>query len=294
MRKLLVLGLTLILSDLAYSQGGKKSVDQDAERTQRTTFSGERVKGEIEVDGRLNAIDDADSKTRAVVKEFPTMSLTMVIDYPIKLANNMTINYSFKGYECASVMNFEKNRYSGIDRMIMDFKEGKSIILSTDKKGKKTGVKMDMKGINMITKSAVAKEENNIQKGESSLQATEETKIIEGYKCMKYLHEGEKYTSEIWVTQDAKLDAVTWNNALVQAFANTSGPSQNAYMKLSMKGIAIQTHMIPKDGRSQECTMTMKNIKPGVAMAEMFSTQGYDVTEMPSVRTLWDEYKKEN
>ena len=280
MKQLFTLSFVLLISYVSYSQEG--------------VYSKDRAKGEKAVDERLNAMDESDRRLKATIQQFPAMSLTIVMDYPDKPASNMTIQYYFKGYECASVMNFEKNRNSSIDRMIMNFKEGKSLILSTDRKGRKTGMKMDMKGINMIAKSAVSKENDNLNKGKSSLRSTDEIKMIEGYKCRKYIHEGEKYTSEIWVTEDAKLDHVKLNKALAQAFANTSGPSQNAYVEAGIKGLAIQTHMSPKDGRSQECTMTMKNIKPGVAPAEMFSTQGYEVTEMPSMKNMWDSYKKDN
>ena len=143
-------------------------------------------------------------------------------------------------------------------------------------------------------KAAVKKDQAMLEKGEAEIKATDEYKTIEGYKCRKYIYENDKYISELWVTNDNKLDYVKMNNALFNVFANSKDPNQNAYYKAGMKGFTIQTHMMPKDKRMQECIMTMKDIKLGSVPAEMFSTAGYEITDMPSIRNMWDSFKEEN
>lgn len=54
-----------------------------------------------------------------------------------------------------------------------------------------------------------------------------------------------------------------------------------------MNGVVIQTHMYPKGGRSEEAIMTMLNIKADYAPDEMFSTSGYEITVMPSMKDMW-------
>ncbi len=271
----------------------RKAVKDDIERKQEQKHQGEKAKGEKAVDERLDAWDEADKKGRAKIQPFPTMSMTMVMEYPNKPKNNGSIQYYYKDFDCASVMSFDKNK-GGMDRMIMNFKEGKSVMLMTDKKGKKTGMKMELKSFDWVAKSAVKKDQAMLEKGEAEIKATDEYKTIEGYKCRKYIYENDKYISELWVTNDNKLDYVKMNNALFNVFANSKDPNQNAYYKAGMKGFTIQTHMMPKDKRMQECIMTMKDIKLGSVPAEMFSTAGYEITDMPSIRNMWDSFKEEN
>ena len=297
MKQFLFFVFVLTYSSFANAQRSyiRKAVKNDIEKKQEAKHQDEREKGAKAVDERLDAWDEADQKSRSKIQAFPTMSMTMDMEYPNKAKNNGSIDYYYKGYDCAAVMHFDRNSKSNgsVERTIMNFKEGKSLMLMTDKKGRKTGMSMELKSFDWIAKAAVKKDNDMLEKGDAEIKATDEYKTIEGYKCRKYLYENEKYNSEMWVTNDSKIDFMKMNNALYNVFANSKDPNQNAYMKAGMKGFCIQAHMMPKDRRLEECILTFKNIKLGSVPSEMFTTEGYEITEMPSIRNMWDSYKQE-
>ncbi len=266
----------------------RKSIEKKYEKK----YEGDRQKGEKAVEERLDAWDEKDKESRSKLMPFPTMSLTIDMNYPSKPKNNGTIDYYYKNFDCASVMtmNAQKN---GMDRTIMNFKEGKMTMLMTDKKGKKTGMQMELKSVDWATKAAVAKSEKDLVNGQSSLKATDEYKTIEGYKCRKYLYETASYTSEMWMTNDSKIDIGQYNQSMYRIFSNSKNPSSNAFQEAGMNGMIIQHHMFPKDKRMEECIMTFKNIKMGSVPDEMFNTSGYEITQMPSIRDMWNATKDE-
>ncbi|MBL7764961.1 MAG: DUF4412 domain-containing protein [Chitinophagaceae bacterium] len=283
----------LLILSLSFSATAQRGyVRRAVEKNQEEKHEGERQKGEKAVDERLDTWDEKDKQQRAGIKPFPTMSMTLVMEYPEKPKNNASISYYYKNYDCASVMTFE-SRKSEMDRTIMNFKEGKSIMLMTDKKGKKTGMQMELKTMDWAVKGAVEKENRMLEEGDATLVATDEYQTIEGYKCRKYNYENEKYRSEIWVSTDVKIDYNQFNNAMYSAFASSRSATNNAYHKAGMKGVVIRMHVFPKDRHIDESIMTFKNFKLGSVPDEMFSTAGYEVTQMPSIRDMWNGYKDE-
>lgn len=294
MKKLLLILLCAGISATTFAQRGyvRRAVKDDIEKKQEEKYQEDRNNGEKAVDERLDTWDANDKKNRAGIQPFPTMSMTLVMDYPEKPKNNGQIEYYYKNYDCAAVMNFENNK-KGNDRVIMNFKEGKSTILMTDKRGNKTGMTMDLKMVDWAAKSAIKKDEKMLQNGEATLVETSEYKTIEGYKCRKYLYENDKYQNEIWITNDSKLKTADLSRAMSSAFMHNADPNQTVYAKAGMKGVLIQTHMIPKTKSLDECIMTFKNFKLGSVNEAMFSTAGYEITEMPSMRDMWDNYKQE-
>ncbi len=288
-RFLILLG-ALIFTDCTINAQSSYS-RRDAERDVEKKYEGDRQKGVKAVDERLDKWEETDKAKRATIEPFPTMSMTMSIEYPEKPKNNVSIDYYFRNYDCASVFKMEKG--NNMDRVIMNFKEGKSTMLMTDKKGRKTGMVMDLKNFDWAIKNAVDKNNKQLEDGDATLTATDEYKTIEGYKCRKYMYEDQNYKSDMWVSNSVGMDYMKFNKAAYSAFANSKNPNNNAYYKAGMNGVVIQTHMYPKGGRSEEAIMTMKNIKPNYAPEEMFSTAGYEITQMPSMKDLWKSANEE-
>ncbi|HPI53401.1 MAG TPA: DUF4412 domain-containing protein [Chitinophagaceae bacterium] len=294
MKKVFIFTTFVIFTLHSQAQRGyvRRAVRDNIEEKQEEKHQGERDKGEKAVDERLDTWDANDKKVRAGIQPFPTMSMTMELDYPEKPKNNGSISYYYKDYDCAAVMKFEKSKQSS-DRIIMNFKLGKTTMLMTDKHGRKTGLVMELRTMDWAVKSAYKKEIKAIESGEATIKETNEYKVIEGYKCRKYIYDNERYTSEMWVTKDAKLNQAQLNKAWNSAFMHSADPNQSVYAKVGMHGVLIQTHMMPKENRMDECIMTFKDIRTGSVPAEMFSTAGYDVEEMPTMRNMWDSYKQE-
>jgi hypothetical protein len=214
------------------------------------------------------------------------MSMSMSIEYPEKPKNNVTVDYYFKNYDCAAIFTTQKNN-GGMDRMIMNFKEGKTTMLSTDRKGRKTGMVMEMKNYDWAVRNAVDKNNKMVENGDASITPTDEYKTIEGYKCRKFLYEDQNNKIDMWVCKDVGMDYLKFNRAASSAFSNSKTPASDAYRKAGIDGVVIQTHIYAKGGRNEEAIMTTKNIKPGNAPDEMFSTAGYEVTKMPSLKDMW-------
>ncbi len=274
---------TLIIGSMHAQRGYvRRAIEKDMEKK----YEGDRQKGVNAVDERLDKWEESDKAKRASIEPFPTMSMSMSIEYPEKPKNNVTIQYFFKNYNCASIFKTEKEN-NGMDRMIMNFKEGKSTMLMTDRKGKKTGMVMELKNFDWAIKSGVEKSNKLLEDGDATITATDEYKTIEGYKCRKYQYEDQNYKADMWVSNSIGIEYLKFNKAIYSAFANTKNPNNNAYHKAGMNGVVIQNHMYPKGGRSEEAIMTMKNIKANYAPDEMFSTAGYEITVMPTMKEMW-------
>jgi hypothetical protein len=258
------------------------------EKKYEKKYAADKDKGEKAIDERMDAMEESDKKFRENIKPFPSMSLTIDMSFPNKSQRNGTIDYYYKNYDCASVMHFE-NTKNELDRMIINFKEGKSTMLMTDKKGKKTGMVMDMKNYSWMAKT----QHDNTDEQDYSLKATNEYKTIEGYNCRKFISSGESQNSEIWITKDVQLEYAQFNSSMYQLFASNKSPQQKSFQQAGLNGMVIQIHSIPKDSRQEESIITFKKIKMGAVPDAMFSTAGYEITQMPSLRDIWDTAKEE-
>lgn len=265
--------------------------DQEiAEREIKRKYEQDRQQGVRAVDQQLDKLDSTDAAKRAGIQPFPTMSMTMQMEFPGKPKNNMSIDYFYKNYDCASV--FHREKPMGMDRNIINFKEGTTTMLMTDKKGKKTGMVMDIKGMARAMNKQMEKSAKSLDNGDASLTPTEEYKTIEGYKCRKFLYEDSDYKSEMWLCNKLDMDYNQLNRAFTSLFSVSPSPGQNAYQKAGLNGAVIQMHMMPKDNKMEESVITMKNIKAGNVPEEMFSTAGYEITKMPTMRDVWNNAEK--
>lgn len=287
-----LVGLVLILVISNYTSAQNTYGRREAEKDVEKKYEGDRQKGVNAVDERLDKWEENDKVKRAKIEPFPAMSMSMTIEYPEKPKNNMTVDYYFKNYECAAIFTSQKTNGS-MDRMIMNFKDGKSTMLMTDKKGRKTGMVMEMKNYDWAIKNAVDKNNKKVENGDASITATDEYKTIEGYKCRKYLFEDQNNKMDLWVCKDVGMDYLKFNRAAGSAFSNSKTPGGDAYRKAGIDGVVIQTHIYPKGGRNEEAIMTTKNIKTGNIPEEMFSTAGYEVTTMPSLKDMWKSANEE-
>jgi hypothetical protein len=216
---------------------------------------------------------------------FPTMSMKIEMVFPANAEGNASMEYFYKGYECASLMSFSQEEI-GMNRMIMNFKDGKMTMLMQDKKGKKSGMEMSLKSFDWegSTTEDIADAANSQEI--FKIKATDEYKTIEGYKCRKYIYETDDAISNLWMTKDINMNYLDYNQAMYQAFSNSKSRQGNAFEQAGMHGMMIQNHMIPKQDKKEECIMTFKNIKLGSVPDAMFSTAGYEVMKMPSLQDM--------
>lgn len=136
-----------------------------------------------------------------------------------------------------------------------------------DDNGKKSGTKMKMPAIMM---------KEGEDKDPVTITPTTETKVINGYNCKKFTMENTEYTGYIWITQDVK-----WNYS---EFANKMGKmvsrgTKGAKLDPNMKGFPIQVYQQEKKGKNSYET-TYSDIVVGNCNEDLFSTAGYDITDV--------------
>ncbi len=277
------LGLLSASGIFAQSGYGRNEAEKDIEKK----YEADRQKGVGAVYERLDQWDANDKAKRANIEPFPNMSMQMQIEYPEKPKNNILIDYYFKNFDCAAIFKSAKESSTTLDRTIMNFKEGNSTMLMTDKKGRKTGMVMEMKNFDWAVKATVNKSSRDLTNGDAHITATEEYQTIEGYRCRKYLFEDQENKMDLWVSKDVGIDYQKYNRAAGSAFLQSKTPALDVYRQAGLDGVTIQTHIFPKSGRGSEAILTVKNIKAGGVSDEMFSTAGYEVTKLPSLKDIW-------
>lgn len=294
-RFLFLFSMVLLIQSQTWSQRGviRRQVEKDVERKLEDKYSDDRQKGEKAVDERLDRMDELDAEFRAGVKPFPTLSYKMSVEYPEKPKNNTEMYFAFKQFDCAMRMEAKPDSKEET-RIITNFKSGKAVTLTTDRKGRKTGMEMDMKLMTSMARGSANKENELIEEGKVEIKVTDEYKTINGYKCRKYIYEHPQYTAFIWVTNDRlPVNARDFSFAMANAMNGSKGaPNTACYQKLK-GGVCIQTHIIPKQSRMEETIMTYTDFSNSAPEA-MFTTAGYEIQQMPSMRDMWNNYKEES
>jgi len=150
-------------------------------------------------------------------------------------------------------------------KMIFDFTSSDYLMLM-ENNGNKMGVKQNLK---TILESANSQAYKSVDK----ITPTKETKIIEGYKCTKYIITSNENISDVWITKDVKLSYKEFFKAM-SAMAQGKNSANSKFDNLEGFPILIESTDKTK-GKNATTRMVFKNIKEGVVTDEMFSTEGY-------------------
>lgn len=146
-------------------------------------------------------------------------------------------------------------------RMILNTQDGKTTMITTDKKGKTEGFRMKMPGIRSLASDANEETMEGI-----TFENTGETKVIDGYNCTKYIVNDSKnnITTESWVTTDANINAQDIFAGMMNAFGAQANKQKGPANGLAggYEGFPILT--ISDDGKSTY-TCRYRNLKVGEA-----------------------------
>ena len=126
--------------------------------------------------------------------------------------------------------------------------DGGAIILF-DMMGQKIAVQQTKEDIEKA--KAEAKESGDLKDSEPVVKATDETKVIAGYKCTKYEVTTDGETMEVFVTEDIPMHATYYENSQVKG----------------VKGVPMQYTMT---SQGMNMTMTAKEVKKGGVNNSMF------------------------
>lgn len=153
----------------------------------------------------------------------------------------------------------EDEEANEVSRMILNTQDGKTTMITTDKKGKTTGFRMRMPGV-----QSMAAETANDVVDDYTFEKTGERKVIDGYNCEKVIVTDNKnnITTESWVTNDANINSKDIFSGMMNAFGSSAKKQKGAASSLAgpMEGFPILS--ITNDGKSTYTTH-FRNIKVG-------------------------------
>lgn len=162
----------------------------------------------------------------------------------------------------------------GQSRIILDRQTGQMTMLTTDKKGKKTGIRMKMPKI--VVESEVVESKSS----EPKITITNEKKMIEGYSCTKVIIEDTDYRTEAWVSEDKNLSLFEIFSFIDISNQQKSGSKQDIYAGLT--GLAMESTTVSKK-RDETTVVKITNLNKGNLDSGVFSTDGYQVVDMANM-----------
>jgi hypothetical protein len=161
--------------------------------------------------------------------------------------------------------------------MILNTQDGKTTMLTTDKKGKTEGFRMRMPNLS----AQVAEAQEDIA-DDITFTATGERKTIDGYDCEKIIMVDRKRntTSESWVTQEIALTTMNVFGGMAgMAGAGRQAVQMPDHVPAAMTGFPLET--TTTEGNTTT-TMRMRNIRIGEQQIDrsLFDTGGAEIQEI--------------
>lgn len=157
---------------------------------------------------------------------------------------------------------------------IINSKDNEMMNLTIDMKGKKSGLLLK------LPKQVISKDTTIQTAKPIVIKKTNESKVIEGYKCEKYVIDYTDTSSIVsWVTNDIPLNSSDLLKLINMGFRGKSPFSKTNLSDI--KGTALETTITKKDGSSTKITVTeISKKKPD---AVVFSYDGYNVADARSI-----------
>lgn len=171
---------------------------------------------------------------------------------------------------------------NGTVQLIFDKTTGDMITISSEN-GKKMAIKTNLEN-NPYLQRQTAKTTNTFQN--FKIEKTEETKVIDGYNCIKY--EGKSKDSEgyAWITTDL---GINWADLTPMK----TGAGRNPYkIGFGKEGMVLEMHM--KESKiKKEWTMTAEVTKQTVSDTQFQVPAGIQIVDMTDMRQLMMEAQKD-
>lgn len=165
---------------------------------------------------------------------------------------------------------------NGASQMIFNTEDGKTTMITTDKKGKKSGFRMKMPG----TGRAMAEAAEDVA-GRFTFTQTGERKTIEGYDCEKIIVKDNKEgtTTESWITQDLEISTTDVFGGIMSAFGNKTKLGKSNVMKHPLQGFPIRSTTV-EDGKTY--VTNFRNIKIGEDKydSSLLDTSGVEIQSL--------------
>ena len=175
----------------------------------------------------------------------------------------MTVGYYIDTYAMAMEMNDEKNDMT----LIIDRKAGTMTSKMEDKRDKKAVV-MPLRQYRVTGGTGIE---------DAAITPTDETRQINGYTCTKFIVETSEDLSDVWATEDLKIDL----NSLTaySLIRNNDRQPMEGWDEVVGFPLLIETTVKGEDIRRVTKTTS---VEAGKVDKEPFSLKGYEVQEIPS------------
>lgn len=160
-----------------------------------------------------------------------------------------------------------------VSQMIFNTEDGKTTMVTTDKKGKKTGFRMKMPGASKLAAEDVT--------DRFEFTRTGERKNIDGYDCEKIIVRDTKKgtTTTSWITQDLGVNSKDVFAGMMAALGNKMKTGQNSVMERSFDGFPI---MSTTEDKGKTYVTHFRNIKVGEANIDrsLLDTSGVEIQSL--------------
>ncbi|HMN05215.1 MAG TPA: DUF4412 domain-containing protein [Flavobacteriales bacterium] len=152
--------------------------------------------------------------------------------------------------------------------LVFDLKSKVNYTLMTDKKGKRTGVKMKAMRVTM-------NDVEGNEKSEGKVERTNETKVIEGHTCRKYIFSDDDGRGEAWIAEDVKFNAF-------EALGSMVGSRADRWQMAPYQGMVMENTWTSTDGK-EKVVMRTRDLVVGKVDKSLFSTAGYEIQDMTNL-----------
>lgn len=151
-------------------------------------------------------------------------------------------------------------------RMVFDLRNKFTYTLMTDDKGQRSGMKMKMMKVNVEGTDDGSVDDTKVTR-------TNETKVIEGRTCRKYIYSDSEGSGEAWLAEDLKWDMMAVMKQMM------SGKGAEGWQKSGMDGLMMENTWTSTDGK-EKVVMHTRDVVQGKVDEALFSTAGYEIQDM--------------
>jgi hypothetical protein len=187
---------------------------------------------------------------------------------------NSRIEYHFQKWQTSLKPTVEGQQETM--QMIFNLQNQKMSILTTDKKGAKTGIITKMPKVEFKSNKLDDKIEQSIDN--TTFKRTGEKKNISGYSCEKWIITNPEGVTEAWITDEIDFNMA---NAFSMFSAGSKGKGSSKTSGFEdLTGFALESTFT--DTKGAVTKMTVSDIKIGNPSDAHFSTAGYTMTDLSS------------
>jgi hypothetical protein len=153
-------------------------------------------------------------------------------------------------------------------RVVFDLKGRFMYTLMTDDNGQRSGIRMKM--MKMTVEGGTAGPAKD-----AKMERTNETRVIDGVACRKYVYSDPKGRGEAWVAEDVKWDMMSVLNEML------GGKGTEGWQRGGMGGLMMENTWHSADG-NEKVVMYTRDLVQGRVNGSLFSTTDYTIQDMSS------------